>query len=135
MTGRSKFRLACNWTSGRLILSGFALTCRMERLFSPKLHRSASGLQTNLLATRVMLRRIQVAFLISSLSLALAQSPTSRPSGSAEEVLNEARKTYSEQGPRAGLPKFEQALALFHEKGDRRGEAISLGQIGNCYER
>ncbi|MFY9558658.1 MAG: CHAT domain-containing protein [Terriglobales bacterium] len=58
-----------------------------------------------------------------------------RQSGSPEEALDEARKIYSEQGPRAGLPKFEQALALFREKGDRRGEAISLGQIGNCYER
>ena len=59
----------------------------------------------------------------------------SRQSGSPEEALDEARKVYSEQGPRAGLPKFEQALALFREKGNRRGEAISLGQIGNCYER
>jgi CHAT domain-containing protein/Tfp pilus assembly protein PilF len=72
-----------------------------------------------------------------SFSTALAQTSlsSSSNSSSAEESLAEARKVYSEQGPRAGLPKFEQALKLFREKSDRHGEAIALGQIGNCYER
>lgn len=82
-----------------------------------------------------MLRHTQVAVLILSFSVALAQTPLSSNSNGAQESLTEARKIYSEQGPRAALPKFEQTLALFRENGDRRGEAISLGQIGNCYER
>lgn len=33
------------------------------------------------------------------------------------------------------LPEFENALALFRKDGDRKGEAITLGLIGNCYKK
>ncbi len=52
-----------------------------------------------------------------------------------DEVLAKARRVYGEQGPRAALPEFEHALGLYRQAGDRRGEAITLGYIGNCYKR
>jgi len=64
-----------------------------------------------------------------------AQSLPQAPTGSPTEVLERARQIYAEQGPRAALPEFEHALALFHEVNDRRNEAVTLGYIGNCYKR
>ncbi len=52
-----------------------------------------------------------------------------------EELLAQARQTYTEKGPRDALPVFEQALSRFREAGDRRNEAITLGYIGNCHKR
>lgn len=63
-----------------------------------------------------------------------AQGPTSPTPQTADQVLAQARQTYSEQGGREALPEFERALALYREQHDRRGEAVVLGQIGNCYE-
>ncbi|MGH9871454.1 MAG: CHAT domain-containing tetratricopeptide repeat protein [Pyrinomonadaceae bacterium] len=56
-------------------------------------------------------------------------------SGKAADVLSQARKLYSEQGPKIAFPEFEKALALFRNEGDRLGEAITLGLIGNCYKK
>jgi CHAT domain-containing protein/Tfp pilus assembly protein PilF len=53
----------------------------------------------------------------------------------ASEVLAHARQMYSEEGARAALPGFEKALALFRKEGDRKGEAITMGLIGNCYKK
>jgi CHAT domain-containing protein/Flp pilus assembly protein TadD len=53
----------------------------------------------------------------------------------AGEVLAHARRLYSEEGARAALPEFEKALALFRKEGDRNGEAITIGLIGNCYKK
>ncbi|MFS8085625.1 MAG: tetratricopeptide repeat protein, partial [Acidobacteriota bacterium] len=53
----------------------------------------------------------------------------------AAEVLARARQLYSEEGARAALPEFEKALALFRRDADRKGEAITIGLIGNCYKR
>ncbi len=52
----------------------------------------------------------------------------------ADEVLAQARKTYDERGSTAALPEYERALALYRASHDRRGEAITLGYIGNCYK-
>jgi CHAT domain-containing protein/Tfp pilus assembly protein PilF len=54
---------------------------------------------------------------------------------SADEVLSRARDLYFGEGPSAALPVYEKALALYREDGDRLGEAITLGLIGNCYKR
>jgi len=51
-----------------------------------------------------------------------------------DEIVAAARQTASERGPQAALPELERALALYREKHDRRGEAITLGVMGNCYE-
>ena len=54
---------------------------------------------------------------------------------SAADVLSQAKKLYSEEGPKVAFPMFEKALMLFRNQGDRKGEAITLGLIGNCYKR
>ena len=64
----------------------------------------------------------------------LAQSRAPQGSPTADQVLAQARHTYSEQGGREALPGFERALALYREARDRHGEAVVLGHIGNCYE-
>lgn len=75
--------------------------------------------------------------------LAQAQAPSVTTTGGsplaktekAGEVLARARQMYSEEGARAALPEFEKALALFRKEGDRKGEAITTGLIGNCYKK
>lgn len=54
---------------------------------------------------------------------------------SAAGVLANARKLYAEEGARAALPEFEKALVLFRGAKDAKGEAITLGLIGNCYKK
>src|ERR1043166_7487403 len=56
-------------------------------------------------------------------------------SASANELLAHAQELYRSEGPKAALPEFEKALALFQKGNDRKGEAITLGLIGNCYKR
>ena len=53
----------------------------------------------------------------------------------AADVLVSARTLYAQEGPTKSLPEFERALALFQKEGDRKGEAITIGLIGNCYKR
>src|SRR6266436_7273288 len=60
-------------------------------------------------------------------------SATSSPR--ANDALVRARELYSTEGARSALPEFEKALALFRKEGDRKGEAITIGLIGNCYKR
>jgi len=70
-----------------------------------------------------------------------AQSPTTAASTavvkdtSSNDVLAHARELYSKEGPKVALPEFEKALALFRNDKDRKGEAITLGLIGNCYKK
>jgi CHAT domain-containing protein/Tfp pilus assembly protein PilF len=76
-------------------------------------------------------------------AIASAQAARSQPpeppkvskAANPDQVLARARQLYSEQGPRQALPEFERALALYRNNGDQRGEAITLGLIGNCYKR
>ena len=51
-----------------------------------------------------------------------------------DELLAKARATYDEEGARPALPQFEAALKAYRGRGDRRGEAITIGLIGNCYK-
>jgi CHAT domain-containing protein/tetratricopeptide (TPR) repeat protein len=51
------------------------------------------------------------------------------------DALAHARQIYTEQGARLALPEFERALTLYQASGDRHGEAVTLGLIGNCYKR
>jgi len=84
-----------------------------------------------------------LAIILLSCAVAYPQATQSRPSEplklpeaeKADELLAKARQLYTEQGPREALPEFERALALYRESGDQRGEAITLGLIGNCYKR
>ena len=54
---------------------------------------------------------------------------------SPDEALAHARATYSQQGAQAALPEFEGALEAFRKNGDRHGEAVVVGLIGNCYKK
>ncbi|HSF16325.1 MAG TPA: tetratricopeptide repeat protein [Vicinamibacteria bacterium] len=53
---------------------------------------------------------------------------------SAEQISDQARELYSKVGPSEALPLFERALELYRRDGDRRGEAVTLGLIGNCHK-
>jgi CHAT domain-containing protein/tetratricopeptide (TPR) repeat protein len=53
----------------------------------------------------------------------------------ADQLLAEARKAYTEQGASIALPLYERTLAAYQAAHDRHGEAITLGLIGNCYKR
>jgi CHAT domain-containing protein/Tfp pilus assembly protein PilF len=83
------------------------------------------------------------SWLILSQTTMSAQTPltnTSTAGGSSAtqspgDVLAHARELYSTEGARTALPEFEKALALFRRASDRKGEAITLGLIGNCYKR
>jgi CHAT domain-containing protein/Tfp pilus assembly protein PilF len=94
-----------------------------------------------------MLNKFLLAFvlLIAGSSLpgdcAHGQAPSVTTAGSplaktekASEALARAKQIYSEEGARAALPEFEKALALFRTENDRKGEAITIGLIGNCYK-
>jgi CHAT domain-containing protein/Tfp pilus assembly protein PilF len=73
-----------------------------------------------------------VLVLTAMLSLARAQAVQS---STIDESLSHARSIYSQQGPKAALPEYERVLAEYRSANDRRGEAITLGLIGNCYKR
>ena len=51
------------------------------------------------------------------------------------DLLARAREVYEAEGPAPALPLFEKALAGFRAAGDRRGESIALGLVGNCQKR
>lgn len=73
--------------------------------------------------------------LATGLLLCWAAAGVAAAAETADDVLRNARSTYEERGPRAALPEYEEALRLFRLEGDRSGEAITLGYIGNCYKR
>jgi len=87
---------------------------------------------------------ILACWLLVSQTAVCAQAPVANGSSGASsatetskasDVLLHARELYSTEGARAALPEFEKALALFRKEGDRKGEAITIGLIGNCYKR
>ena len=53
----------------------------------------------------------------------------------AADVLEVAKRIYSEDGPSKALPEYERALSLFQKEGDRKGEAITIGLMGNAYKK
>jgi CHAT domain-containing protein/tetratricopeptide (TPR) repeat protein len=69
-----------------------------------------------------------VAFLLSLGIAPAAQGPNP------DDLLSRGREIVFQEGPRAALPLFEQALPLFRAKHDRHGEALTLGYLGYCYE-
>ncbi len=48
--------------------------------------------------------------------------------------VERARQVYSQEGPLAAVPLYEEALAGYRRLGDRLGEAIVLGYLGNCHK-
>jgi len=76
-------------------------------------------------------RPLAAAVLASLLVCAAAAASQVAP----DDLLARAREVYETAGPAEALPLFEKALAAFRSAGDRRGEAITLGLIGNCHKR
>ena len=60
--------------------------------------------------------------------------PQTQSSPKAADVLAAAKNLYSEEGPAKALPEYEKALALFRQEADRKGEAITIGLMGNAYK-
>src|SRR5216683_2328089 len=54
---------------------------------------------------------------------------------SAQERLAKAKQLYTQEGPKAALPEFEEALKMFQANKDRHSEAIVLGYIANCQRK
>src|SRR6202158_2357772 len=54
---------------------------------------------------------------------------------SAHERLAKAKQMYTQEGPKAALPEFEEALKMFKANKDRHGEAVVLGYIANCQRK
>lgn len=74
----------------------------------------------------------KLAFAITVLPSALAAQDALR---SAQDLLATARQTYTQDGPKAALPQFNEALQIFRASKDRHGEAVTLGYIANCYRK
>lgn len=72
--------------------------------------------------------------LIAALSGAACSREPTPTLETAQAALARARATSVDQGPRAAMPLFEEALRLARRAGDRRGEAIVLGNIGVCHK-
>ena len=54
---------------------------------------------------------------------------------SGQDRLTKAKQLYTQEGPEAALPEFEQALKTFQTTNDRHSEAVTLGYIANCYRK
>jgi CHAT domain-containing protein/Tfp pilus assembly protein PilF len=52
-----------------------------------------------------------------------------------QDLLAKAKQTYTQDGPKAALPQFEEALKTLRTSKDRHGEAIALGYIANCHRK
>jgi len=71
--------------------------------------------------------------LILLLGVAIAQITAQKTT--AQDLLTKGKQLYVQQGPRAALPIFEEALKIFRSNKDRLSEAITLGYISNCQRK
>lgn len=53
----------------------------------------------------------------------------------AKELLTKGKQIYTQDGPKAALPPFEEALKQFRSSNDRHGESVALGYIANCQRK
>src|SRR5216683_6887585 len=53
----------------------------------------------------------------------------------AQVRLAKAKQLYTQEGPKAALPEFEEALKMFRASKDRHGVAVVLGYIANCQRK
>ena len=60
--------------------------------------------------------------------------PLQSDKAAVDAQVERARKVYSQEGPLAAVPLYEEALAGYRRLGDRLGEAIVLGYLGNCHK-
>jgi CHAT domain-containing protein/Tfp pilus assembly protein PilF len=75
---------------------------------------------------------VKLGFAMTLLACALA-AQNAQPS--AQDLLAKAKQIYTQDGPKAALPQFEEALKIFRTSKDRHGEAVTLGYIANCHRK
>ena len=83
--------------------------------------------------------KLAVALLTFWISLFAAGTLPAQQEGHADKAavdaqVERARQVYSQEGPLAAVPLYEEALAGYRRLGDRLGEAIVLGYLGNCHK-
>jgi len=76
----------------------------------------------------------RLSLLLTVFTFLFVIHPLSASAQDLEAALAHAKNIYAQQGPRAALPEYESLLAGYRQAGNRRGEAITLGLIGNCYK-
>ena len=93
------------------------------------------------LTTRLHRQRI-AAFFLLFIALPVASAQTQSTSNSSNEsqsqkpadVFASAVQVYSQEGAAKALPLFEKALVLYQQEKDPKGEAITIGAMGNVYK-
>ena len=81
---------------------------------------------------------VLLALLLLSCSAAFAQTPLNGgavQTQTGDDVLANAKQVYAQEGATKALPLYEKALELFKQEGNRKGEAITIGYMGNAYKR
>jgi CHAT domain-containing protein/Tfp pilus assembly protein PilF len=73
--------------------------------------------------------------LVFSLSVLACTSASQDAQPFAQKLLATAKQAYTQDGPKAALPQFEEALKMFRAGKDRHGEAVTLGYVANCYRK
>ena len=82
-----------------------------------------------------------LALLLSTCPVGRAQTTTDPKATAsvqpqkAADVLANARQVYSKEGASKALPMYERALELFRQEGNRKGEAITIGYMGNAFKQ
>ena len=74
-------------------------------------------------------------FCVFGLATALWSQTVAAPPFQAEGLLAKAKQLYTQEGPKAALPPFQEALKIFRLNADRHGEAITLGYVANCQRK
>jgi CHAT domain-containing protein/Tfp pilus assembly protein PilF len=69
------------------------------------------------------------------LLLARANAAQSDSSTQADDLLAQAKQSYTQQGPTVALPQFERALAIYQGATDEKNAAKTLGYIANCQRK
>ena len=79
----------------------------------------------------------KLAKLVSCLALlaSACRAQNSPLQSTTEELLAKGKQLYTQEGPKAALPPFEEALKQFRSNHDRHGEAVALGYIANCQRK
>jgi len=86
-------------------------------------------------------RRIGVSLLLTAVVLAVLSNPVHAgstaqddPRARADALFNQSLDLYNLADYQGALEKFQAALALYQEIGDRLGEGMALNGMGICYE-
>jgi CHAT domain-containing protein/Tfp pilus assembly protein PilF len=77
---------------------------------------------------------ILLSLLLIACSVAFAQNQTTAQTPRAAEVFANARQLHVKEGAAKALPLYERALELYRQENDRRGEAITIGVMGNVFK-